>query len=213
MEEFLKKWKSDKKFKTLIQLTLYTSFVIIVSIFAISNRNMEPANEVTNQNDNQYNENSKPNDTIIKIPEEYKYLINVNINEKEYKYSGTKDNKRETILKELNETKTNYVYQNNSYYKKIDEEYILTNKDDVYDVVNYNYINLENINEYLLKAEKLDNQYLVYLRDIILDNNSDDYIIIKINNNKINIDYTVLTKHFDTSINNYLVNIEIEEIE
>ena len=63
------------------------------------------------------------------------------------------------------------------------------------------------LNEYITKAEKLENQYLVYLKDIILDSNSNDYIVININNNKINIDYTVLMKNFDETIEKYFVNI------
>lgn len=214
MDEFLKKWKKDKKFKTSVQLATYTFFVIIVSIFAVSNSNSIPLNEVNN-NINQ--QNAKDNNiatNTIEILEKYNYMIKININEKEYKYSGTKTKDEEKITKETDETITNYIYKNNSYYKEDKENnYLVTNKDEVYDIINYNYLSLETINEYLKKAEKLENQYLVYLKDIILNNNSNDYIVINISNNKINIDYTVLMKNFDVSIEKYFVNIDIEEIE
>ena len=95
---------------------------------------------------------------------------------------------------------------------KIDN-YIITTKDEVYDIINYNYINLSTINEYLKKATKNDNQYLVYLKDIILGNDSDDYIVIDINENNIFIDYTVLMKEFNNNLNKYQVIIEIKEKE
>jgi len=214
MNEFLKKWKSDKKFKTSIQLATYTFFVIIVAIFAVSNTNSIPLNEVNNNQNQQTEKDNNKDGEIIEIPIQYNYLIKININEKEYKYSGTKTKEEEKIIKETDESITNYIYKNNSYYKEDEENnYLLTSKDEVYDIVNYNYLSLETINEYLTKAEKLENQYLVYLKDIILDNNSDDYIVININDNKINIDYTVLMKKFDESIEKYFVNIDIEEIE
>ena len=86
-------------------------------------------------------------------------------------------------------------------------------KEEIYDIVNSDYLNLTTINQYLSKSTKIDNQYLVYLKDIILGNNSDDYIQITINENNIDINYTSLVKTFDKSIEKYLVSIKIENIE
>ena len=91
--------------------------------------------------------------------------------------------------------------------------YVKTTKDEVYDIVNYNYLNLETINEYLSKATANNNQYLVYLKDIILGNDSEDYFVILINDKTIDIDYTPLMKQFNSKINNYKVTIKIEVIE
>ena len=79
-----------------------------------------------------------------------------------------------------------------------------------YDIVNYNYLKLETINEYLSKPVKRENEYLVYLKDIILGPGSEDYIIITKEDNIINIDYTELMKNFDKTIENYSIKIEIE---
>ena len=77
-----------------------------------------------------------------------------------------------------------------------------------------NYINLESINSYLEKAKSSNNnQYLVYLKDIILGNDSEEYFTILINDDKINIDYTPLIKQFNHDIKKYKVNIQINEIE
>ena len=91
--------------------------------------------------------------------------------------------------------------------------YVKTTKDEVYDIVNYNYINLESINTYLNKATNNNDQYLVYLKDIILGNNSEEYFVILVNNNKINIDYTPLMQEFNENIFKYTVDIEILEKE
>ena len=81
----------------------------------------------------------------------------------------------------------------------------------MYDIVNINYINLNTINEYLKTSHKNNNQYIVYLKDIILENESDDYFIILVNDNEINIDYTPLEKIINNNIEKYKVHIKIEE--
>ena len=75
MNDFIKRWNSDKRFKTSIQLTLYTTFVIIVAIFAISNRNVTTLNENDNNLNSHQEEMSKQNEKIIKVPNKYKYSI------------------------------------------------------------------------------------------------------------------------------------------
>lgn len=214
MKNFMEKWNSEPKFKTKVKLSLYTIFVVFVSIFAISTKGNVSTNEFKQENDNNgISDKQEKKDDIIKIPSKYNYKINVTIDESKYIYIGTKENNKETIKKEVNNVITNYIYENNSYYKEDDGNYILTSKDEVYDIVDYNYLKLETINEYISKSTKNGNQYLVYLKDIILGNDSEEYIIITLNENKINIDYTVLIKNFDKNINNYLVKIEIEEKE
>lgn len=214
MKDFIEKWNNDKKFKTSMQLLLYTSFVIIVAIFAVSSSGNIPTNEINNQyNDKNEVDNMQQSDNSIEIPTKYSYLIKIKINEEEYYYSGTKNDDRETITKEVDEIITNYIYEDNSYYQEQDDNYLLTTEEEVYDIIDHNYLNLKTINEYLSKSTKEENQYLVYLKDIILGHDSDDYMVITINNNEINVDYTVLMKNFDKSIEQYLVNIEIEKIE
>lgn len=214
MKDFIDKWNSDHKFKTKIKLSLYTLFVVLVSIFAVSNRNNIQTDEIEDYNTNNNSQiNTDKKDYILEIPNEYDYTINITINDNNYKYTGTKNTSNEEITKEMDGVINNYIYKNNSYYKEEDEKYILTTKTEVYDIIEHNYIELETINEYLSKSTKEGNQYLVYIKDIILGNESEEYIIITPNNNKIDIDYTSLMKKFDKSIEKFLVKIEIEEIE
>lgn len=214
MKDFMEKWNSEPKFKTKVKLSLYTLFVVFVSIFAITNNDSVPTNKLqeatqqTNKNNNDSNEKD-----IIKIPDKYNYKFNITINESQYTYIGKKEKNKENIKKEVDTVITNYIYENNNYYIQINENYILTSKEDVYDVVDYNYLKLETINEYISNSTKNGNQYIVYLKDIVLENDSENYIIITLNNNKINIDYTELLQIFDKAIDKCLVKIEIEEIE
>lgn len=216
MKEFIEKWKTDSRFKTKVKLGLYTLFVVFVAIFALSGNANLPEENL----ENEYNENNNTilNDEIsIKIPEEYEYKIKVTKNNNDYKFEGRKQNKKVTIIKTTDNIVTNYIYENNNYYKEENQIYILTEKETVYEPVNYNYINLDTINQYLSKSQKEDNKYLVYLKDIILGNDSEEYITITKNTidnqYQINVDYTPLMKLFDKNIENYLVNINIDELE
>ena len=208
MQNFIDKWKKDKRFQTKIKLSIYTLFVVFVAIFATSNNN-QPINNL--QDTNKHENTNISNTNKIEIPEEYNYKISVIINEKEYKFIGNKTATKETIKKEINGLTTNYIYQNDNYYVEEDPDlYVLTTKKEVYDIVDNKYIQLDTINEYLSKSEKTENEYRIYLKDIILNNNSEEYIIIKKIENKIIIDYTKLLNYFDENIEKYLVNIEIE---
>ena len=215
MKDFLDKWKKDKKYQTKIKLLIYTSFVVIVSIFAISNRNITANNQLEEYDNNLNNkqEDSVSNNELIEIPQKYNYTINININDKEYEYVGIKTQSEEIITKKDDKNIKNYIYKDGSYYIEENENYILTNETEVYNLISKNYLELSTINVYLSKSIKQDNQYIVYLKDIILVDNTDDYIIIEKNDNKINIDYTTLINNFNKNINKCLVNIKIEEKE
>ena len=213
MKDFLEKWKSDKRYRAKIKLLAYTIFIIIIFIYAltldISPRNYEDISDINNNS-------IKETADIIKIPEQYEYIIKIKIDDKEYKYSGIQTTEKRTIKKEIDDKVTNYIYQNNQYYLEDSiniDNYVTTTKEEVYDIVNYNYINLTTINEYLKKATKDNNQYLVYLKDIILGNESDRYFVIDINDKNIFVDYTVLMKEFNNNIKTYTVNYEIKEKE
>lgn len=213
MKDFLEKWKSDKRYRAKIKLLAYTIFIIIIFIYAltldISPRNYEDISDINNNS-------IKETADIIKIPEQYEYIIKIKIDDKEYKYSGIQTTEKRTIKKEIDDKVTNYIYQNNQYYLEDSiniNNYVTTTKEEVYDIVNYNYINLTTINEYLKKATKDNNQYLVYLKDIILGNESDRYFVIDINDKNIFVDYTVLMKEFNNNIKTYTVNYEIKEKE
>lgn len=209
MKEFRERWYQEPKFKAKVELGVYAIFVILVAIFAFSTR---PQNDYKQTENNNNNENINEIKTID-IPEKYNYIKNITINDKKYQYQGNVEFDKENIIKTIKEETTNYLYQNKDYYRKESETFILTTKDEVYDIINYNYLDINTINKYLSKSILSKEKHLVYLKDIILDNNSNDYIIIEINKEKINIDYTALIKYYDETIERCLVEIIIEEIE
>ena len=215
MNEFLEKWKSDHRFKTKTKLLVYTGFVVIVAIYAIvlngkaENVKM-PINNSSSISD-LLNNNSESKDSIINIPNKYNYEIEVTIDEEKYLFSGEKKEEEITITKEHNDIISEYLYRDDKYYEVIDENFIITTKEEVYNPISYNYLNLENINKYLENATNENNQYKIYLKDIILGSDSEEYITINISDNNINIDYTNLMNNFNNNYSNYLVNIKIEE--
>jgi len=211
MKNFIEKWKTDSKFKAKIQLGLYTAFVLLVTIFAMSSRGSIDSTNTFDINEN-YNENGQVS-TSINILEEYSYTTNITFNNNNYQYKGTVEKNKETISKTKDTITTDYIFQEGEYYQKENEEYILTTKENVYDIVSSNYLKLETINQYLLKSNKTNDKYIVYLKDIILGNDSEEYFSIILDKNKINVDYTQLMKLFDESIENLLVEITIEEKE
>ena len=210
MKEFMEKWQSDKQFQTKIKLLLYTVFIVIVAIYAISLDNSSIDNLDQDTIDEIRNEESSSK-KIIDIDDSYYYVATVNIDDSEYQYTIIKKDNQETIIKEHNNITSNYLYKDNNYYQLEDDTYILTTKDNIYDVINENYLNLSSINKYLEKSQNNNNQYLVYLKDIILGESSEEYFVILINNNKISIDYTPLMKHFNSSLRRFNVDITIIE--
>lgn len=211
MNDFLEKWRSNNKYRAKIKLILYGLFFIIVSIYAITLNNTNLSNIASNNT--KIEPNDEINKDIIKIPIHYNYHIKVKIDNNIIEYSGEKTTDEEIITKIINDETTNYLFKNNTYYIENNATYIVTPKDAVYDIINPIYINLDNINMYLSKATKNGDQYLVYLKDIILDNDTDKYFVISLNNRQINIDYTPLMKEFNPAINTYKVDITIDEKE
>lgn len=211
MKNFAEKWKSDHIYQTKIKLVLYTLFVVIVAIYAIT------ANKNTKTIETDIDELSNKvttNENIFVIPKEYDYEINITTDNIKYTYVGTKTKTKEMIKKVVAEEETKYIYQNNQYYQEIDNDnYLVTSKEEIYDFLDSNYLNIENINAYLSKSQKLNNQYLVYLKDILLDNDTEDYFVILIDKNNINIDYTPLMKSINKDFSKCNVTIKIEEIE
>ena len=207
MNDFLEKWKTDSKFKAKVQLGIYGGFMLIAVIFAFAARSNANYN-----NETFFNSNQEENEKSISIPEKYKYSINIDLNEKNYKYTGIKNKDQETITKTKDDKIYKYIKKKDTYYQNSVVINNITEKEEVYDIIDYNYLNLETINQYLSKSIEEEDRYIVYLKDIILGNDSDNYITIKKDKNKININYTALINLFNKDIEDLNVEIIIEEI-
>lgn len=212
MNDFIKKWNSDKKFKAAIKLLLYFLFFIVVAIYAVlSNKNASQIDTEKNIENNEIINNQQQKNSIINIGDNYKYTATITINDEQIKYVYSKEQGLLNIKKIRNLIETNYIIENNNYYIKENDNKILTTKDNIYDIVCPNCFDINSINEYLNKGIKENNNYKIYLKDIILAEKGDEYITITTDNNQIYADYTSLLQVFNNQIVKYTVNIKIEE--
>lgn len=212
MNDFIKKWNSDKKFKAVIKLLLYFLFFIVVAIYAVSsNKNASQIDTEKNIENNEIINNQQQQNSIINIGDNYKYTATITINDEQIKYIYSKEQDLLNIKKIRNIIETNYIIENNNYYIKENDNKILTTKDNIYDIVCPNCFDINSINEYLNKGIKENNNYKIYLKDIILAEKGDEYITITTDNNQIYADYTSLLQVFNNQIVKYTVNIKIEE--
>lgn len=197
------KW-NDKREKAKIELILYTIFFIGVIIF------VRVGNNISNNNIN-----TSDNLFISQINDNYSYDIKININDNNYEYIGKVLGYNSTIEKKDSNT-DEYFYKKNDKYYKLDQDngYVLSNKNDIYNVINYDYMDINNIKEYIKLSTREDNIYKVKISDIILNSSSSDYITIKIDNinNTIEIDYTNLLKINDNNITKAIINITYSDI-
>lgn len=197
------KW-NDKRERAKIELILYAIFFIGVIIF------VRVGNNISNNNIN-----TSDNLFISQINDNYSYDIKININDNNYEYIGKVLGYNSTIEKKDSNT-DEYFYKKNDKYYKLDQDngYVLSNKNDIYNVINYDYMDINNIKEYIKTSNNDNGIYKVKISDIILNSSSSDYITIKIDNinNTIEIDYTNLLKINDSNITKAIVNITYSDI-
>ena len=200
----LKEKLKDKREKAKLELILYGIFFLGLIIF-LRIGNMRSTHNEVNNNDNIF---------ISQITDNYEYNINITINDIVYNYTGKVLGYNEVIT---NNNNNEHYYKKKDIYYKLDSDkgYILTKKKDIYNIIDYDYLDINNIKEYIKLSTREDNIYKVKVSDINLSNTKEDYITIKIDNinNTIDIDYTNLFKEKDNTINNYLVSISYSNID
>ena len=197
------KW-NDKRERAKIELILYTIFFIGVIIF------VRVGNNISNNNIN-----TSDNLFISQINDNYSYDIKININDNNYEYIGKVLGYNSTIEKKDSNT-DEYFYKKNDKYYKLDQDngYILSNENDIYNIISYDYMDINNIKEYIKISNNDNGIYKVKISDIILNSSSSDYITIKLDNinNTIEIDYTNLLRINDNNITKAIVTIAYSDI-
>lgn len=199
------RWK-DKRERAKIELMLYGIFFLVIIIFARISSSMS-----TNiPKDNDIN-----NTFIDEIIDNYQYDIDIIIDNNKYKYSGKKLGNNMSITRIVG-TKEEYFYQMNDKYYILDTRgnYILTTAEDIYPYIEYRYLNINNIKQFIKLGTKNDTVYSVKVSDIVLNNNSADTITLTVNEEDKNIliDYTNLFKIDNSNINKAEVNIKYSNI-
>ena len=205
IDNLVEMWK-DKRGRAKIKLALYLIFFIGVIIFA----------RVLNyQNSKLENNNLGNNSFIIELRDNFEYDINININDDNYNYHGRKLGNNESITRISNDNEDYYYAMSNKYYELDNNgNYILTTKDEVYSYINYKYFDINYIKELINIASKENNIYKVKLSALILNNTTDNYITITVNeeNKSIVIDYTELFKIDDDNINKVIITMIFSNI-
>lgn len=198
------RWK-DRRERAKIKLCLYGIFFLIVIIFT----------RVQVHNYEKLPQDNKIDSFINTINDNYIYTIEVTINNNKYLYSGKKLGHNSSITRTVEDT-TEYYYEMNNKYYILDNNgnYILTSEKEIYPYIDYRYLDLDNIKEYIKLGTKENNIYKVKLSDITLNNSSNNYITISIDedNKVLLIDYTELFKIDDSSINTASVKINYRDI-
>ena len=199
------RWK-DKRETAKIELMLYGIFFLVIIIFARISSSMS-----TNiPKDNDIN-----NTFIDEITDNYQYDIDITIDNNKYKYSGKKLGNNMSITRIVG-TKEEFFYQMNDKYYILDTKgnYILTTAEDIYPYIEYRYLNINNIKQFIKLGTKNDTVYSVKVSDIVLNNNSADTITLTVNEEDKNIliDYTNLFKIDNSNINKAEVNIKYSNI-
>ena len=205
IDNLVEMWK-DKRGRAKIKLALYLIFFIGVIIFA----------RVLNyQNSKLENNNLGNNSFITELKDNFEYNINININDDNYNYHGRKLGNNESITRISNDIEDYYYAMSNKYYELDNNgNYILTTKDEVYSYINYKYFDINYIKELINIASKENDIYKVKLSALILNNTTDNYITITVNeeNKSIVIDYTELFKIDDDNINKVIVTMAFSNI-
>ncbi len=232
--------KEDKKAKKVASKRKYVAYValfialLIYSLLSSSsmywsnpNTNNGTNQSGNNSNNEQKNNDTKEDNTINKDiftelkNSNYTYSANIEITEgkkiSNYVYSGIKEDSLTTIVKKDEKGKNEYTYKDDKYY--LGETLVL--EDDVYDVVNKQYIDLDYIKNYvdhavlysttIYKDGKIVKVYHLYIKELIAGYKEDDYVEIEViqdQNYLINVDYTNVVKLIDNKVSKYLVNLE-----
>lgn len=199
-------WK-DKKGRAKIELSLYLIFFIVIVVFT-----RVSSSSIRNNNNSN---NVETSSFINELKDNYEYNMNITINNDTYNYIGTVLGNNSSIEFKSNDIDKYYYIMNNKYYELDDNgNYILTTTDDVYPYINYIYLNINNIKNFINNSVKEDNIYKIKISDIILNSTSTDSVIISVNesNKSIEIDYTNLLKIDNDSVNKANVVITFSNI-
>lgn len=222
----------DKKYNAKVQLIGYGIFIVIIIIYAnISSKNYDYdySNKITNSinNPNKTSEVVEQKSLLKIINNNYEYNIKIEIiNNKEeiinYQYTGSS-------YKDIKSIKTNdqtYYLKNNEYYENTEGTYKITEAKNIYKELEYKYIELDQILNYLEKSTldhttnystgEIVSTYFLYLKDILPNYYEEDYVQFNVkekdNNLNIEIDYSPLMNYKNEEIKNYKVIINYNNI-
>ena len=200
----LKEKLKDKRERAKLELLFYGIFFLAIIVFT---RILSGYNDVPKVNDTK--------SFINEITDNYEYNIDININNNKYKYYGKRLGNNMSINKVI-DNKYDYFYKMGNKYYILDNNgnYILTSVEDIYNYIDYRYLDISNIKEYIKLGTKDNNNYNIKVSDLILNSNNTNNITISIDelNNTITLDYTELFKIDNNNLNKEIVTIKYTNI-
>lgn len=200
----LKEKLKDKRERAKLELLFYGIFFLAIIVFT---RILSGYNDVPKVN------NTKS--FINEITDNYEYNIDINIDNNKYKYYGKRLGNNMSINKVI-DNKYDYFYKMGNKYYILDTNgnYILTSVEDIYNYIDYRYLDISNIKEYIKLSTKDNNNYNIKVSDLILNSNNTNNITISIDelNNTITLDYTELFKIDNNNLNKEIVTIKYTNI-
>ena len=196
----------DKKGRAKLELSFYLIFFIVIILFARFSSSPNP--------------NIKDNKVVLSfindIENNYECNMDIDINNEIYNYNIKVLGNNSRIKVKNNNEEKNYYIMNNKYYEEDDSgNYILTTSEEVYPYISYNYLNINNIKNFIYNGIKEDDEYKIKVSDIILNSDSEEYVTVSLDdtNKTILIDYTNLFKSKDRGIEKIIVNIKFDNID
>lgn len=213
-------------FKLLIGLGFFIAIIIFTKFSGNSLNNVDSSTTTTtilpssNVDKTMLN---KINKNIYIFNYSLKYISNKKENTVNYK-GLVKDNET-IILKTVNSDTKKYYINEKKYYLIETEKNLEINEEVVFDNFNSKYFNLNDIYSYIEKGtlewetiykdKSTIRNYSVYLKDIILTSNNDDYISITIDNRevdmlKIDVDYSKLFSNLYENVESVNLNMVFE---
>lgn len=200
----LKEKLKDKRERAKLELLFYGIFFLAIIVFT---RILSGYNDVPKVNDTK--------SFINEITDNYEYNIDINIDNNKYKYYGKRLGNNMSINKVI-DNKYDYFYKMGNKYYILDNNgnYILTSVEDIYNYIDYRYLDISNIKEYIKLSTKDNNNYNIKVSDLILNSNNTNNITISIDelNNTITLDYTELFKIENNNLNKEIVTIKYTNI-
>lgn len=203
-KSFKERW-SDKRERAKIELIAYGIFFLVVVIFV---RAFGSTPSKIDSNIDTYN------GFITSIEDNYEYNAIIAIDDRIYEYYGKVLGNNSTITLKTNDSEKSYYLMNNKYYLLEGDNYLITSEKEVYPYIDYYYLNIKNIKEYINLSTKENNIYKIKLSDIILNGPSDKYIELTINEGDKNIiiNYTPLFQNINNNNSKIVVNITYNNI-
>lgn len=220
---FFQKLKTDKKYSAKIQLIGYGLLIVVLIIYlnissmgnSVSGGNTAISNE-EKINDQLNSTDIESNDLLKEIENNYQYDIHITMKKKNgeldeettLRYYGKSYDDQLEIFKETLDSTVTYYKLEGRYYIKDDQSILFTDQSSVYDVLEGEYLELDEIKNLIAKASldhvtdyssgKKEYVYHLLIKDIILSYQKDDVVeidaVMENETLTIDIDYSNLLK-------------------